>query len=105
MALPANPSLASLCPICRSDFFRIEGGHVACPVCGARGDLAIYTAEGRFVSIDTEERWGRAWLKRHVAAWIRPSVERYRSRRGQALKDLRELRRLYSLKEGEGPKP
>jgi multimeric flavodoxin WrbA len=93
------------CPTCRSDFFRLEGGHVACPVCGARGDLAAYTAEGRFVRIGSEERWGRGWLKRHVASWIKPSMERYKSRRRQALRDLQELRRLYSLKEGDGSKP
>jgi uncharacterized Zn finger protein (UPF0148 family) len=93
------------CPTCRSDFFRLEAGMAVCPVCGAHGNLAAYTTEGKFVRIDSEERWGRAWLRRHVASWIKPSVERYKSRRERALKDLRELRRLYSLKEGEGPKP
>jgi multimeric flavodoxin WrbA/uncharacterized Zn finger protein (UPF0148 family) len=92
------------CPVCRSDFFRIESGHIVCPVCGARGDLAAYATEGRFVRIASEVRWGRAWLMRHVASWILPSVERYKSARKQALEDLRELRRQYSLKEAERSK-
>jgi len=95
----------ALCPVCESDFFRVEGNQIVCPVCGARGDLTVHTAGGEFVKIGGDERWGTAWLRRHVASWIKPSVERYKFKREQALRNIRELKRLYSIKEGEAPKP
>ncbi len=100
----ASRSRPNQCPICRSDFFRIEEGFIVCPVCGEKGDLAAYTEDGRFLSVGGERRWGTPWLRSHVASWIKPSVMRYKARRREALKNLAELKRLYSLKEGDKEK-
>jgi uncharacterized Zn finger protein (UPF0148 family) len=92
------------CPVCRSDFFRAEAGILVCPVCGAAAELAAHAGDGRFVRAGDEARWGRAWLRRHVAEWIRPSIERYKPKRKQVLRDIAELKRLYSLREAEDSK-
>jgi multimeric flavodoxin WrbA/uncharacterized Zn finger protein (UPF0148 family) len=100
----ASRSRPNQCPICRSDFFRIEEGFIVCPVCGEKGELVAYTEDGRFLSVGGERRWGTPWLRSHVASWIKPSVMRYKARRREALKNLAELKRLYSLKEGDKEK-
>lgn len=79
--------------MCGGDFLRIEEGAAICPVCGSAADAA---AEGA-----TGPRWGRAWLRRHVADWIKPSIERYKPKRKQVLRELAEIKRLYALREAE----
>ena len=81
------------CRVCGGDFLRIEEGAAICPVCGSAADAA---AEGA-----TGPRWGRAWLRRHVADWIKPSIERYKPKRKQVLRELAEIKRLYALREAE----
>jgi hypothetical protein len=94
--------LAGRCPTCRSDFFRIGQGALECPVCGTRGDLAVYLKEGGFEKVDCEPRWGRPWLKGHVASWIEPSIQRYKARRKDILRGVADLKRRYSeVEEGE----
>jgi multimeric flavodoxin WrbA len=101
---PASPdaSKPNLCPTCRSDFFRIEGESIACPVCGERGELGAYLEARGLVGGGGERRWGTPWLRSHVASWIKPSVTRYRAKRKEALRNLAELKRLYAESEKEG---
>jgi len=88
------------CPTCRSDFFRIDSTGIECPVCGERGELDPYIRQGIFVSSGGERRWGRSWLGAHVASWIRPSVERYKIKRRDILRNVSHLKRRYSAIEG-----
>jgi multimeric flavodoxin WrbA len=91
-----------LCPTCRSDFFRLEGDSIACPVCGERGELGAYLEARGLVSEGGERRWGTPWLKSHVATWVKPSVTRYRAKRKEALRNLAALKRLYAEGETKG---
>jgi multimeric flavodoxin WrbA len=84
-----------LCPVCRSDFFRIEPPDVVCPVCGTAGDLEAYTSRGRFLMRSTDVRWGIGWLRRHVESWINPSIERHRQGRRSTMRNVIELRKRY----------
>lgn len=93
----------AVCPVCRSDFVRLDAGVIQCPVCGERGDLAEYLEHRRFRSLGGERRWGRAWLRRHADAWIRPSVARYRTRRKDALRQIAEVKRRYSALDDADP--
>jgi len=97
---PAASASQGRCPTCRSDFFRIGEGGIECPICGERGELEPYLREGTFVASGGERRWGRSWLGAHVASWIKPSVERYRSKRRDILRNVSELKRRYSAIEG-----
>jgi multimeric flavodoxin WrbA len=90
------------CPVCASDFFRIEPPDIICPICGSVGDLAVYTCEKRFERKGDDVRWGQSWLDRHIASWIEPSLRRYRDRRKQVLGRLRELKAQYSGEQGKG---
>jgi hypothetical protein len=92
--VPDRP--AGVCPVCRSDFFRIEPPELTCPVCGTTGDLKRYIQSGEFVSTGAEPRWGLSWLDRHIEAWVSPSLGRYRDRRRSILKQLRQLRQRYN---------
>lgn len=92
----ADDSLAARCPTCRADFFRIGEGVLECPVCGTRADLGVYLRDGRFQGVACEPRWGRSWLKRHVASWIAPSIQRYKAKRKEMLRDIADLKRRYS---------
>jgi multimeric flavodoxin WrbA len=95
-------SLPARCPICRADFFRIDRDVLECPVCGAKGDLAVYLRDGGFERVECEPRWGRPWLKSHVASWIRPSIERYKPKRREVLRKVARLKRRYSdMEKGE----
>ena len=96
----ATSAAQARCPTCRSDFFRIGEEGIECPICGERGELEPYLREGVFVEAGGERRWGRSWLGDHVASWIRPSVERYRARRRDILRNVSELKRRYSAIEG-----
>lgn len=91
-----DASLPARCPICRADFFRIEKDVIECPVCGSKGDLGVYLGQGRFQSVECEPRWGRLWLKSHVASWIVPSIRRYKAMRREVLKGVADLKRYYS---------
>jgi multimeric flavodoxin WrbA len=93
---------ASTCPICRSDFFRLEPPLIICPVCGLEGDLEAYTTSGVFKPTGGPARWGRAWLAAHIDAWIRPSVSRYSVERKQVLRKLRALKAEYREIEERG---
>lgn len=84
------------CPTCRADFFRIGKGALECPVCGSKADLAVYLRDGRFQRVQCEPRWGRPWLKSHVASWIMPSIQRYKARRREILRNVADLKRRYS---------
>jgi multimeric flavodoxin WrbA len=84
-----------VCPVCRSDFFRIEPPAVVCPVCGLKGDLGTYTAEGVFAASGDPPRWGRRWLAAHIDSWIRPSLERYVGNRKEILSRVRHLKAKY----------
>jgi multimeric flavodoxin WrbA len=91
-----------VCPVCRSDFFRLEPPAVVCPVCGLEGDLDAYVAAGRFVRTGGELRWGQEWLARHIDSWIRPSLQRYRKGRKEILANLRGLKERYKDRDGGG---
>jgi multimeric flavodoxin WrbA len=89
-------AVAAACPVCASDFFRVEPPDIVCPVCGSIGDLAVYASERRFERRAGEVRWGLSWLDRHIASWMEPSLERYRDRRRQVLRRLKTLKARYS---------
>jgi multimeric flavodoxin WrbA len=72
-----KPQAGGVCPVCRSDFFRVEPQMIICPVCGLEGDLATYTSKGTFEPTGGPPRWGQQWLRAHIDSWIRPSIERY----------------------------
>jgi hypothetical protein len=101
-AVAASPGSRLACPVCRSDFVRLEADAVECPVCGQRGDAATYFKERRFAGLPSEPRWGRRWLGGHVASWIKPSIARYRTRRKEALRRIAEIKRRYSALESGG---
>jgi hypothetical protein len=83
------------CPVCRSDFFRLEPPALVCPVCGLRGDLEAYITRGIFRATGDVPRWGRGWLEKHKDAWIRPSIRRYAAARKEVLKKRRALKEAY----------
>lgn len=91
-ALAAEEVTSDLCPVCRSDFFRIEPPSIVCPVCGAVGDLEHYIERQEFIGRRGECRWGVSWLNRHIEAWVRPSITRYRDRRKAIIRGLGRLR-------------
>jgi len=93
---------ANVCPVCRSDFFVIESSELVCPVCGLKGDLAAYAKDGRFSRTGGEIRWGTGWLKAHVEAWMKPSVERFKANRRDILSKLSEFRSRYASEEERG---
>jgi multimeric flavodoxin WrbA len=96
-----RPEAGRFCPVCRSDFFRVEPELVICPVCGLEGDLAAYITEGVFKPAGEPARWGQRWLREHVDSWIRPSVVRYAGDRREILKELRSLKAEFrGLEEG-----
>ena len=84
------------CPVCASDFFRMEPPDIVCPICGSIGDLAAYANEGRFERKAGQSRWGLAWLDKHIESWIVPSLGSYRDRRRQVLSRLKDLKARYS---------
>ncbi len=90
---------SAACPICASDFFRIEPPNIVCPICGSVGDLEVYTGEGRFTVTGGESRWGLSWLDKHIESWIEPSLARYRDKRKQVLSRLRELKSRFSAEQ------
>jgi len=93
---------ANVCPVCRSDFFVIESSELVCPVCGLKGDLAAYAKDGTFSRTGGEPRWGTGWLKAHVEAWMKPSVERFKANRRDTLSKLSEFRSRYASEEERG---
>jgi putative NADPH-quinone reductase len=92
----ASSRKGEVCPVCGSDFFRIEPPELVCPICGSIGDLERFIEGGGFVSTGGEPRWGLSWLDRHIEAWVSPSVERYKDRRRAILKELRQLKQRYT---------
>ncbi len=88
-----------VCPVCRSDFFKIEAPHLVCPICGSAGDLEKYLKDGEFICVGGEVRWGLSWLDRHIASWVAPSVDRYKTKRKTILKNLRSLKERYTARE------
>jgi putative NADPH-quinone reductase len=100
---PPRPGEAGcFCPVCRSDFFRLEPPHVVCPVCGLKGDLETYAASGVLRPTDDPPRWGQAWLAGHIDSWIRPSLTRYAGERKEVLRNLRTLKAKYRAIEERG---
>jgi len=93
---------ANVCPVCRSDFFVIESSELVCPVCGLKGDLAAYAKDGTFSRTGGEPRWGADWLRAHVDAWMKPSVERFKANRRDILSKLSEFRSRYASEEERG---
>jgi multimeric flavodoxin WrbA/uncharacterized Zn finger protein (UPF0148 family) len=91
-----------VCPVCGSDFFRIEPPLIICPVCGLRGDLATYAAAEVFRASAEAPRWGRGWLAAHIDSWVRPSLERYLAGRRDTLNRLRSLKVRYGKGEERG---
>jgi multimeric flavodoxin WrbA len=93
---------ANVCPICRSDFFVVKSQELVCPVCGLKGDLDVYRKDGRFSRVGGEARWGTGWLRAHVEAWMKPSVERFKANRRDILSKLSEFRSRYASQEERG---
>lgn len=91
-----------VCPVCWSDFFRIESGKVVCPVCGAVGDLDAYLKTGGSAVTADGARWGLTWLDRHIQAWVAPSVARYRTKLKSVFENLRLLKARYSTQDERG---
>jgi multimeric flavodoxin WrbA len=91
-----------VCPVCWSDFFRIESGKVTCPVCGAAGDLDAYLKSGGSAVAADGARWGLAWLDRHIQAWVAPSVVRYKTKLRSVFENLRLLKDRYSTQDERG---
>jgi multimeric flavodoxin WrbA len=90
------------CPVCWSDYFRIEGDKVVCPVCGSTGNLDAYSKEGTRALTGSEARWGVQWLDAHIEAWVAPSVKRYRTKLKPVLANLGRLRRKYVSQQERG---
>lgn len=91
-----------VCPVCWSDFFRIESGKVVCPVCGAAGDLDAYLRTGGSGIAADGARWGLTWLDRHIQAWVAPSVARYKTKLKSVFENLRLLKVRYSTQDERG---
>jgi multimeric flavodoxin WrbA len=91
-----------LCPVCRSDCFRIEPPSIVCPICGSAGDLMHYVERQEFVGRLGEPRWGLSWLDKHIEAWVRPSIERYRDRRKAILRAMGRLKQHRGVKSERG---
>jgi multimeric flavodoxin WrbA len=90
------------CPVCRSDFFVLESSELVCPVCGIKGELAAYAKGAGFSRTGGEARWGTGWLRAHIEAWMKPSVERYKANRRDILSKLSEFRSKYASEEERG---
>jgi multimeric flavodoxin WrbA len=99
---PDRAGRKGVCPVCRSDFFQVVPPAIVCPVCGLRGDLETYSAEGVFVARGEPERWGRTWLGEHIDSWIRPSLTRFLENRREILGRVRHLKTRYSEDEKRG---
>jgi len=92
----SEDSERSVCPTCKSDFFRIEPPLIVCPVCGETGRLEDYVTTGSFTTTGRARRWGLSWLDKHVESWIRPSISRYKEQRRKIINSLTELKKAYS---------
>ena len=99
---PVAPERGGVCPVCRSDFFRVEPPLITCPVCGLEGDLETYARRGLFKAAGPPQRWGQLWLAGHIESWIRPSLERFVGNRREILRKLRSLKKRYHDKEERG---
>ncbi|MGQ9604384.1 MAG: flavodoxin family protein [bacterium] len=86
-------SRRGVCNFCRSDFFRIDGKAVVCPICGNVGDLSQLVESGDFRQIGYDQRWGLRWLRTHIDSWVKPSVDRYKRTSRRALSAVADLRR------------
>ncbi len=83
----------SKCPVCRSDFFRIEENEIRCPICGkCKAEKQLSRKLG---SKEESLTWGLKWLESHIDGWISPSIERYATRRRKILTKVRELKEKY----------
>ena len=100
--LPEVTERKGICPVCRSDFFRIEPPAVVCPVCGLKGNLETYLDGGVFEPYGNPARWGRGWLASHIDSWIRPSIERYLGHRKDIRNRLSSLKAKYHEEEERG---
>ena len=92
---PGASTSVSLCPVCRSDFFRHEDGDLACPICGIRIKADRYLRNGVVARLQGEPRWSLDWLRRHIASWIKVSIEGYKTTRRRCLEAIKELKRAY----------
>lgn len=99
---PSASGRKGICPVCRSDFFRIEPPTVVCPICGLKGDLGTYAKDRVFRPSGDPAMWGRRWLAAHIDSWVRPSLERYLGHRQDILGRLRNLRTRYREQEERG---
>jgi hypothetical protein len=57
---------------------------------------------GSFTETGGEVRWGPDWLRAHIEAWMKPSLERFKANRRGILSKLSEFRSDYASEEERG---
>ena len=72
------------CPVCDSDFFRLDGSEAECPICGTK---ARVTLENGNIKLDfssgISDRWTSEGLRKHLNEWIRETGVRFMAIRHQ----------------------
>ncbi len=90
------------CPVCDSDFFRLEGAEAECPICGTKARIVV---EGGKVGLDfsggISDRWTSEGLRKHLNEWIRETGVRFMAVRQQ----VKERRQTLEGKELVWVKP
>lgn len=90
------------CPVCDSDFFRLEGNEAECPICGTK---ALVLLENGGIRLDfsrgISDRWTSEGLRKHLNEWIRETGVRFMAVRHQ----IKERRRPLEAEELELVKP
>lgn len=90
------------CPVCDSDFFRLEGSEAECPICGTKARIVL---ENGNVKLDfsggISDRWTSEGLRKHLNEWIRDTGVRFMAVRHQ----VKERRQALAGKEIPWIKP
>ncbi len=72
------------CPVCDSDFFRLEGAEAECPICGTKARILMEEGRARLdFSGGLSDRWTSEGLRKHLNEWIRETGVRFMAVRQQ----------------------
>lgn len=80
------PPVVNVCPICRCDSFRLQGGLAVCPVCGQEATVQV---RGESVSLEfvpnsgVDHRWTQVGMRRHMVDWVMATGPRFLERRAE----------------------
>jgi hypothetical protein len=90
------------CPVCDSDFFRLEGLEAECPICGTKARIVMEEGRARLdFSGGISDRWTSEGLRKHLNEWIRETGVRFMAIRQQ----VKERRRALEGREINWIKP